>query len=250
MITVREFAKEAKDIMLQSAPLPEKQAAVADILSELSRRDDLLSLAVPVGHSDATTSTFMLLRNGTMGVMIAGFAPHYQSPVHEHGNFWVIACGYRGVDRWKMYERLDGGTKPGYSEVRFVEERVVAPHTTSIMPPPPRAIHQHNNITAGETLELLFSYNEPLGPDDRLIYDVEGNACWPSGFKLAGIYGQQNYPSTWRSRLSEATSSYAHSIKAGIKAVRRPVWNCAICMAMGSIGRPTTKAPVWECSAA
>src|SRR5262249_40980034 len=128
MITVRDFIQEAKKVVAQDIPLEKKQEAIGQGLSELSRRDDLVRLGYPVGPTDASTLSYVLCREPPyVGLILGSFDPGYGSPVHEHGDFWVVGCGYRGLDRWDMYERLDDGSRPGYSEVKLVNQVRLSP---------------------------------------------------------------------------------------------------------------------------
>jgi len=193
--SISRFIKDALQITESSMALEQKKAAIGERLSELSRRDDLLRFGLPLGPSDGSNENYLLWREPPYTALVLGqFDPGYQSPVHEHENFWVVGCVYRGQDRWDMYERLDDGSQPGHAEVRMVDQWIMQPGKAVWMPPPPRTIHSHNNEAAGITLELIFSVNKPLPPERRLIYDVDGKACWPSPFNLGGVMVGDYYP--------------------------------------------------------
>ncbi len=193
--TIPAFIREAKDILAGDLPLEGKKAAIGDRLSLLSRRDDLTRLAIPVGPADASTGNFLLWREPPyISLFLAQFDPGYLSPVHEHGDFWVVSCGYRGRSRWDIYERLDDGSRPGYAEVKLVDQVPLPPGVPVWMPPPPRAIHAHNNEFDGDTLEILFSAIRPIEPPERVIYDVEGRTCFPSPWRPGAILIGDTYP--------------------------------------------------------
>lgn len=193
--TIPAFVTDAKAILEGSGALQDKKALIGERLADLSKRDDLTRTALPMGPSDASTANFLLWREPPYTALVLGqFDPGYLSPVHEHGAHWVIACGYRGEDRWDMYERRDAGEREGHADVQLVDQWSITPGTVVHMPAPPRAIHSHNNVTAGLTQELIFSMVPPLQPEDRAIYDVEDGRCWPSAFNLGGLLVGDHYP--------------------------------------------------------
>ncbi len=193
--SIQAFVEDAKAIMTEPGTVADKQDAVGHQLSELSRRDDLTRFGYPFGPTDASTANYLLWREPPFTALVLGqFDPGYLSPVHEHGAAWVTACGYAGEDRWDIYERLDDRSRPGFSDVRLVDQWALPPGRFVSMPSPPRAIHAHNNVTSQVTLELIFSYVEPLPQQDRLVYDVESGRCWPSPFNLGGALVGDRYP--------------------------------------------------------
>ena len=158
-----------------------------------------------MGPTDGCTGVYLLWREPPgIGLILAQFDPGYMSPVHEHGDFWVVATGYRGRDRWDMYERIDDGSRPGYADVRLIDQLPVPPGTSVWMPEPPRAIHSHNNESAGDTLELLFTAAKPMDPAKRLIYDVDEKTCWPTWFKATKMVGDVYPPPPMTQRLAQS----------------------------------------------
>jgi hypothetical protein len=112
----------------------------------------------------------------TVGLAVQ-FDEHYLSPVHEHGDYWVVACAYRGADRWDMDKRLDDGSVDGHAELEMVDQILLTPGMTTAMPPPSRAVHSHNNVFSGATLELIFTAADPLPAHERLLHNPDMNSC-------------------------------------------------------------------------
>lgn len=192
---IPRFIADARAILASREPLERQKTAIGERLVELSRRDDLTRFGMPLGPSDASTDNYILWREPPYTALVLGqFDPGYLSPVHEHGDFWVVGCGYRGEDRWDMYERIDDGRTPGHAEVRLYDQWHIPPGKAVCMPMPPRAIHSHNNVAPGFTLELIFSAAKPLQREDRIVYDVDNRTCRPSGFNLSGILVGDYYP--------------------------------------------------------
>jgi hypothetical protein len=193
--SIQGFIEDAKKIKAQDAPLAERQAQIAERLSLLSKRDDLLRSGLALGPADASTQNYVLWREAPhIFLGLAQFDEHYVSPVHEHDNYWVIASGYRGHDRWDMYERVDDGSVPGHADLRMYDQFDLPPGKTAVMQPPPRSIHSHNNQYSGTTLELIFSMAEPSDPSRRLVYDVERGEARLSQWKPSDLYLGGAYP--------------------------------------------------------
>lgn len=193
--TVSGFMRDAQKVLETTLPLAEKQAEIADRMALLSQRDDLTRFGMPIGPADGSTQNYLLAFEPPFTLLgLSQFDPHYLSPVHEHGDFWVIACGWRGVDRWDMYERKDDGSVPGYADLDLVDQVYLSRGKTIWMPPPPRSIHSHNNETGGLNCELIFTAAEPMKVEDRLFYNVEEKTSWPSLFPPSSIFPDTRWP--------------------------------------------------------
>lgn len=246
------FIRDAKAILSSGDPLEAQKLAIGERLSELPRRDDLTRHGMPLGPSDASTDNYILWREPPyMALVLGQFDPGYLSPVHEHQDFWVVGCGYRGEDRWDMYERIDDGRRPGHAEVRLYDQWHIPPGKAVCMPMPPRAIHSHNNVSSALVQELIFSAAKPLPPEDRIVYDVDNKTCWPSGFNLAGILVGDYYPPRpvasvvqppRKSMLRQATSALAGAASLG--AAQLGAWTPG-----GLFGRRKGFCPVCACFA-
>lgn len=178
--SIPEFIGDAKKVLATSDALSLKKVEIGEHLRELAKRDDLLRFGRPIGDSDASNFNWILYREGYLMLIMVAWLPGYRSPVHEHGDYYVVGCGYAGHDRWDVYERTDDRQVPGHAELELIDQWDVTPGKVVCMPPPPQSIHSHNNVTQQMTYELLFTATPPLPPGDRLIFDVEGRTCWPS----------------------------------------------------------------------
>ena len=52
------------------------------------------------------------------------FTPGRVTPVHDHGT-WAVVAGVDGEEKNTIYLPTDDGSKPGYGEVQFKDEKVV-----------------------------------------------------------------------------------------------------------------------------
>lgn len=235
---ISAFIDDAKTIMASDRPLAERQDEMAERLAHLSKRDDLLRSGLALGPADASTQNYVLWRGApNIFLGIAQFDEHYVSPVHEHDNYWVIACGYRGHDRWDMYERVDDGSVPGFADLRMYDQYRLLPGETAIMQPPPRSIHSHNNQYSGTTLELIFSMAEPSDPSRRIVYDVEDQTARLSAWKPNDLYLGGDYPGPVLQRTKEAAMSGAARVG---RLARRAF--CPICEAARAARQSATGA--------
>ncbi|HTV67812.1 MAG TPA: hypothetical protein VMF90_04675 [Rhizobiaceae bacterium] len=193
--TIRGFIDDAKKIMARDAPLAQRQDEFADRMSLLSKRDDLLRSGLAMGPADASTQNYLLWREKPYIFLgLAQFDQHYTSPIHEHDSYWVVACGYRGRDRWDMYERVDDQSEPGHADLNMYDQYDLPPGATAVMQPPPRSIHSHNNQFQGITQELIFSMAEPSDPNRRIVYDLDEKSARLSEWKPNGMYLGGDYP--------------------------------------------------------
>jgi predicted metal-dependent enzyme (double-stranded beta helix superfamily) len=219
---VCDLVVDATAILEGTAALEEKKKAIAERLTRLSEIDNLTRVGLPLGPTDASTQNYLLWRQPPhTAVLLSAWEPGYQSPVHEHGDHWVVSCGYRGVDRWDMYERLDDGSKPGYAEVKLVDQYELSRGKAFWMPAPPRAIHSHNNAGNTIAMEILFISTPALPMSERLHYDVEGRECWPTWFRSTSVLNGEYYPP----RMAPP------SARCRVPRMLRN-WGCAICDAM------------------
>jgi len=237
--TIAEFIADAKKILAGPEPLEEKKKALGEPLMVLARRDDLFRFGKPIGHTDASNVNFLLYREPpNITLILAGWLPGYGSPVHEHGNYWAVGAGYAGHDRWDMYERFDDGSKPGYADVRMIDQWHITPGKFVCMPAPPRAIHSHNNMASELTYELIFLGAPSPGANERLIYDVDGKACWPTWRSISDAYAQP-----WPTRMPDPAAAPAQATGISLAAAIRNKWKalnqrmmCPICTAIDTPG--------------
>jgi predicted metal-dependent enzyme (double-stranded beta helix superfamily) len=193
--TIRKFVAEAKEQLDRGLDLADLQQEVGERLVRLSERDDLTSQGAINGPSDASFNSYLLWREAPhLTVVLVEFEPYYRSPIHEHGDHWVVAAGYHGADRWDVYERLDDGSEPGKADLELVDQPVVRPGSWCALPPPPRSIHSHNNMVEGFTSELIFSAVAPLPKMERLHFDLDEGTCRESWFGAAEHLVGDSYP--------------------------------------------------------
>jgi predicted metal-dependent enzyme (double-stranded beta helix superfamily) len=193
--SVKAFMTDARRLLESGDALGEVQQAIGERLVRLSDRDDLTTRAAHLGPSDASDGGYLLWREPPhFTLALVRFHEHYRSPVHDHGTHWVVAAGYRGVDRWDFYERLDGREQAGHARVELRDQVVLEQGTATSLPAPPRSIHAHNNLYAGDSLELIFSAAKPVPAQRRFIYDLDESTCQPSWFEVSSLLVGEHFP--------------------------------------------------------
>lgn len=193
--SVERFMSDAKALLAQSSDLAETKVAIGSCLQRLARRDDLTRYGLQLGPTDASNGSYLLWREPPhLTLMMIRLDQGFLSPVHEHGDHWVVACCYRGIDRWDVYERAEDDPVAGDCAVTLVDQIRLTPGDVAVMPPPPRAIHSHNNLHDGDTLELIFSAATPIPADRRMIYDVPAGTCRPSWYEVSAQLTGDHFP--------------------------------------------------------
>lgn len=221
--SIPDFITDAKKVLASREALAVRKAAIGEHLRELAKRDDLLRFGRPIGHADASNFNWILHREAPdMMLIMSAWLPGFRSPVHEHGDFYVVAVGYQGHDQWDIYERLDDRRTPGHAELKLIDQWDVKPGQVVCMLPPPRSIHAHNNVAPGQvTYELLFTATPPLPPEERLLFDVERNVCWPSPQTWDGFSGD------WPPRAA-AAQGISMSVGRSLTQLKRQFF-CPLC---------------------
>jgi predicted metal-dependent enzyme (double-stranded beta helix superfamily) len=183
--TIERFMTDAKDL-LSSSEDSSPWEAIGERLSALSRRDDLTAYGAQLGPTDASNGTYLLWREPPFfTLLLVRFDEHFRSPVHDHRDHHIVACAYRGIDRWDLYERVDDGGGPGPCTLELVEQVELRSGDSVALTGPPRSIHSHNNVARGDTLELIFSATPPTPASDRLMFDLSTGTCRASWYEIA-----------------------------------------------------------------
>ena len=192
--TTRAFMEDAKKL-LENGHTPEAKDEIAARLSELAQRDDLTRFAAQLGPTDASNHTYLLWREPPhLTLIMVRFDEHFLSPIHDHREHWIAACCYRGADRWDLYERTDGKSGPGGFDLELRDQVLLTPGDSIVLPPPPAAVHSHNNVASGDTLELIFSAAPPTPAKDRMMFDLPSGICVPSWYEISEQLTGEYFP--------------------------------------------------------
>lgn len=230
--SIESFIADAKAILAAEQPLDAQKRAIGGRLKVLAKRDDLLRYGRPVGHSDASNFNWILYREKpNLMLILVAWLPGYLSPVHEHGHYFPISVGWRGHDRWDVYERVDDRKTVGFADVRKVDEIHVTPGEVAFLEPPPKSIHSHNILASEVTYELFFFCTPSLPPEERLHFDVDAQRCYPT-HQTWGVFDEEWPPRQQRTVLTARKLS--SGIRSWMGVAICPICRCLDVLAAGA----------------
>jgi predicted metal-dependent enzyme (double-stranded beta helix superfamily) len=107
----------------------------------------------------------------SLAVFAANWLPGRGTPPHDHGT-WAIVVGVDGAETNAFWARSDDGSRPGYAELRRVEEKAFQPGEVLAMST--GTIHSVRNESEQVTLSLHvygkhpnFTQRSQFDPDRR-----------------------------------------------------------------------------------
>jgi predicted metal-dependent enzyme (double-stranded beta helix superfamily) len=168
MITIRDCAQA---IAAAIADHRGDQAALGRdmdaALRRLMTRDDLIGLGAPREGNNVAMSRYLYF-DGELSILLYEVPKGRTIPPHDHGT-WETVSVYRGRMRHVVYARDDDGTKPGFAELRAIDDRVLLRHDFAIVAPP-NDIHSFTALDEG-----TYGITVVNGPykAERLYYNAE-----------------------------------------------------------------------------
>jgi predicted metal-dependent enzyme (double-stranded beta helix superfamily) len=117
----------------------------------------------------------------SLAVFAASWLPGRGTPPHDHGT-WAIVVGVDGAEKNVFWARLDDGSRPGYAELRRIEEKVL--HPGEVLAMPAGTIHSVTNESAQITLSLHV-YGKHINFTERSQFDPDRRTRTPFIVKLA-----------------------------------------------------------------
>lgn len=141
--------------------------AMEEALRGLMRRPDLIEVGAPRQGNNVAVSRYLYF-DGELSILIYEVPKGATIPPHDHGT-WETVSVYRGSMRHVVFERADDETKPGFAELRAVDDRVLARGDFAIVAPP-TDIHSFTALSDGTW--GITVVNGPYKPD-RHYYKPE-----------------------------------------------------------------------------
>lgn len=185
---VPEFIADVKAILAEEGgPSDRGLARVAEKMGRLVRDPEIQAgEATSNVHVSGGSGSGPLFHDEESGLtlMRARFGPEAMTPIHNHGSWGVVGV-YRGRDRYQIWRRKDGATaarsgtfqpSAGPADVELVEERILDPGETVVLPPPPQDIHAQQGHD-GTTVHELVLFGANLRGKPRLYFDPEGRSA-------------------------------------------------------------------------
>jgi predicted metal-dependent enzyme (double-stranded beta helix superfamily) len=120
------------------------ETALRAPLGKLMARPDLLDHGVKreANHIDFSRHLYY---DGELSITLDNFPKGKKIPPHDHG-VWELLAIYRGQVEHTVYERLDDGSKPGYADLKVIEDRVLGTGDLSLVAQPAE-IHSFSALT-------------------------------------------------------------------------------------------------------
>jgi predicted metal-dependent enzyme (double-stranded beta helix superfamily) len=156
-----------KEIDRHSQDEAKLRAGVAASVRDLLKRPDLLSLGVFRKGNHISNSKY-LYYDGRLQLTLDQFPKGKVIPPHDHGTWEALAI-YRGRVKHTVYERVDDGSKPGFAELKIVDDRILE-HGDIAMVVPPSEIHAFTALT-DDTYSLTIVGDHYA--DERRYYNYE-----------------------------------------------------------------------------
>jgi predicted metal-dependent enzyme (double-stranded beta helix superfamily) len=135
----------------------------------LLERSDLTSMGAKRQGNFVNNSKY-LYYDGQLEITLNQMPPNKQFPAHDHGTCEALII-YSGQLQHTVYERIDDCTRPGYAELKVIEDRVLRPGDISVMIPPVE-IHSFRALTDDT---FVLTVVEGKIKADRHFYQPEDN---------------------------------------------------------------------------
>jgi predicted metal-dependent enzyme (double-stranded beta helix superfamily) len=171
---VPEFIADVRSIIADGGPSEQNLARVAEKMGQLVRNPEIQAgeatsnVHVSGGSGSGSGPMFHDEESG-LTLMRARFGPEAMTPIHNHGSWGVVGV-YRGRDCYQIWRRKDG------TEVELVDERILEPGDTVVLPPPPQDIHAQQGHD-GTTVHELVLFGANLRGKPRLYFDPEAKTA-------------------------------------------------------------------------
>ena len=177
--SVSQFMDDVKVILKESGVTDAGLGEIAARMKALSIRQDLFEQGEwrePTPGGNTIGSYRLHAEPGeTLILSISQFSHERPTPVHTH-NTWGVICGYRGVDHYEGWERVDDGSKPGHARLKEVVDRELGPGEAVYWLEYPKDIHRQQ-AHGGPSWELLLMGRSTKGIT-RLHFDPDQNQVW------------------------------------------------------------------------
>jgi len=113
-------------------------------MARLMARPDLLSMGIPRQGNNVAFSQY-LYYDGQLSILLYQVPKDKPIPAHDHG-IWETVFVYRGRMKHVVYQRMDDGTKPGFADLKPVDDRVLEQGDMALVAPP-HDIHSFTGLT-------------------------------------------------------------------------------------------------------
>ena len=144
--TIRQCAQDLiRHLDSHRGNMAEAEELAIPYMQRLLARPDLPDLGVR-RDGNHTGDSLWLYYDHELSIMLARMEKGVAIPVHNHGT-WEVVGVYKGEIKYTMYQRADDMSRPGYADLKVVDDRVMKQGDVSVCPPPPHDVHGFTALT-------------------------------------------------------------------------------------------------------
>ena len=170
--TVEQFIADVKKLTPGCDVTESILSEIAERMSRLSRREDLIDLGEELSGINARQAVRLHMEPDSSLHLGLGEFPkgHSGNEVHNHGS-WGVFCAYIGREKYTTWRRIDDGADPGHAKLELLEYHILNPGDATFMTDPPGDIHGHEPI--GDSFWIMALFGRSVLKIDRHYFTPE-----------------------------------------------------------------------------
>ena len=145
-------------------------AAAKPLLAKLVRQPNCLQAQYRKRGANAY-GRYMLHRAPGFNITAVVWGPGDNAKSHNHDTWGLVGVVENEIQETR-FRRRDDGSKAGYAEIEVTAILKNGAGMVSCLTPPDDDIHEMNNVTNGDTVEIHV-YGKDLADMPRLRFDLE-----------------------------------------------------------------------------
>ena len=171
--SLQSFIRDLDDIMRNQNSPAAIVVAAKPLLAKLVQRPDCVE---PKFKKRGVTEygRYMLHRAPRFNVTAVVWGPGDAAKAHNHDTWGLVGVVENEIQETR-FRRLDDGSKPEYAKLEIEDVLKNSAGMVSCLVPPDDDIHEMNNISARNTVEIHV-YGKDLAEMPRLRFDIANNS--------------------------------------------------------------------------
>ena len=169
--TVEQFGGDVSRLLDARGEIPESIYVIGGWLQRLIEDGgDLWARREPSFGSSGLEGRILYKEpQGKFRLVLSQFAPDKPTSVHSHHR-WGVLCGYRGKERYTVWERIDDGSQPGRAQLQSVADHTIERGDLGFWFNPPYNIHRQWAKGDQPSAVLILMGGDP---SRKHIFDLE-----------------------------------------------------------------------------